>query len=110
EVKILAVTVKSGRGRIAQTIGHLMGRFARGVVNEDRAERTVELARVGNPATVARPDRRSDGAGVVRIRVDKDGLAAVELEIPKIETLVAEGDFLAVGRPSRKVVKRGCGA
>ncbi|MGB9254739.1 MAG: hypothetical protein WCC25_07880, partial [Candidatus Korobacteraceae bacterium] len=60
-----------------------------------------------DPFTIGRPSLAElrDVEPAIVIGVDQHGLGIVEVDKPQIQTLVAVGDFLAVGLPRRRVEK-----
>ena len=108
EIKILTLFIKPRERRVAHPVRHLMRFGLFRLINEDGMQMITKLPSVCEPFTVGRPGRIEQLAGAsvsVSIHLDRR-LLAFETHVPKTQTLVGVGDFLAVGRPHGRVIER----
>ena len=111
EVEVLAVRVEGRAGGVAHAVGHLGGFVGLQRVEEDGVQLVVEVAVVGDPLRVGRPDGAEVRAeAAVDALVDQHRLARGHIHIPQAQVLVGVGDVLGVGRPGGVVEVAGLGA
>ena len=117
EVEVLAVGVEGRAGGVAHAVGDLGGFVGFQRVEKDGVQLVVEVAVIGDPLGVRRPDGAEVGAEAAvdalihehRLAA-RGGLPAGTSTIPQAQVLVGVCDVLGVGRPGGVVEEAGLGA
>jgi hypothetical protein len=80
-------------------------------VEEDGAQLVVEVAVIGDPLRIGRPDGAEVGAeAAVDAVIDQHRLAGGHIDVPEAQVLVGVGDVFGIGRPGGVVEEAGIGA